>query len=476
MNTVPHPRLYVDPSWWDNVELRPQLARQDVGALYRWLQRHGWSQAQIGAAAGQTQPEVSAILNGRKIRAYSVLLRITDGLGIPRGYLGLSSCIRCPDVVGAGSRRGELKEDDPMFRRQFLGAVAAVAAGGTADGLNRLLPKAGRPSAAAPQRIGANDVAAVRQTIAQLRALAYRFGWGAPLDPAIGFAGWASGMLAAEQSNATAAELRIALAELQLLIGCSHYEAGRPTDARRHQVQALALAREADDSALVGGVLSELARTSTDHGDPRDAVRLAGYGLLATDAAPEHAAMRSLLYQEEAWALAQLADARGCEEALSRAADELGRMDLSTGPDWSYSTAHLYTPGWFASFGSRVHTELARIPTLRSHAETAVEAAETALARFDAQASRTSVAVNQISLATSQLLAGARDEGLQAGYQAVEQAAALHSARLCRLLADLADVAHRYYSNDPNAADLRHRIAALDPVAVDSAGGVLADQ
>jgi hypothetical protein len=75
---------------------------------------------------------------------------------------------------------------------------------------------------------------------------------------------------------------------------------------------------------------------------------------------------------EEAWALARLADARRVEEALSRTADELAQADLAADADWSWVTADVYAPGWLDSFSGRVHTELARTPMLRSHAETAV--------------------------------------------------------------------------------------------------------
>jgi hypothetical protein len=228
-------------------------------------------------------------------------------------------------------------------------------------------------------------------------------------------------------------------------------------------VQALALARDAEQQALVGRVLSDLARVSTDHGDPRDGLRLAGYGLLALDPMPAHAPVRGLLRIEEAWALAHVADARGAEEALSRATDELTQTDQAASADWSWVTADVCAPGWLESFSGRVHTELACTPVLRSHAETAVGAAETARVSFDGTASRSSTVLNQVSLATAQLLDGARDEGLQAGHHAVEQAAALHSARTFTMLARLADVAHRYYANAPDAIDLRHRIATLTP-------------
>ena len=39
---------------------------------------------------GQSQPEVSAIMHGRRVMAYDVLVRIADGLGIPRGLMGLA--------------------------------------------------------------------------------------------------------------------------------------------------------------------------------------------------------------------------------------------------------------------------------------------------------------------------------------------------------------------------------------------------
>jgi hypothetical protein len=43
--TAPQPQL--DSSWWDQAELRPVLASRDVAGVFRWLQRHGWSQTQI---------------------------------------------------------------------------------------------------------------------------------------------------------------------------------------------------------------------------------------------------------------------------------------------------------------------------------------------------------------------------------------------------------------------------------------------
>jgi transcriptional regulator with XRE-family HTH domain len=70
--------------------MRAALGARDVTRVYRLLQKLGYSQQRIAALTGQSQPEVSAIIHGRKVMAYEVLSRIADGLGIPRGYLGLA--------------------------------------------------------------------------------------------------------------------------------------------------------------------------------------------------------------------------------------------------------------------------------------------------------------------------------------------------------------------------------------------------
>ena len=72
-------------------ELRAATADRDILTMYRLLQRYGFSQRRIAALTGQSQSEISDILKGgRKIRNYDLLLRIADGLGLPRGWMGLA--------------------------------------------------------------------------------------------------------------------------------------------------------------------------------------------------------------------------------------------------------------------------------------------------------------------------------------------------------------------------------------------------
>ncbi len=79
-----------EPLLWAQPDMLTALAVQDIAAVYRRVQRAGFSQRHIAALTGQSQSEVSEILAGRRVRAYELLVRIADGLGIPRGHLGLA--------------------------------------------------------------------------------------------------------------------------------------------------------------------------------------------------------------------------------------------------------------------------------------------------------------------------------------------------------------------------------------------------
>jgi transcriptional regulator with XRE-family HTH domain len=68
------------------------LAGHDLAAVFRHLSTMGLSQRKLAATIGMNQSGISEVLNGRRVRAYDVLVRIADGLGIPRGLLGLAYC------------------------------------------------------------------------------------------------------------------------------------------------------------------------------------------------------------------------------------------------------------------------------------------------------------------------------------------------------------------------------------------------
>jgi len=69
MNTISDDHDRVGPEEWDRPAMRAALTARDITRVYRLLQKIGFSQQRIAALTGQSQPEVSAIVHGRKVQA-----------------------------------------------------------------------------------------------------------------------------------------------------------------------------------------------------------------------------------------------------------------------------------------------------------------------------------------------------------------------------------------------------------------------
>jgi transcriptional regulator with XRE-family HTH domain len=442
-----------------DAELMPSLAVRDVGALFWWLHRRGWSQTQIGAMTGQSQPEVSAIMHGRQVQAYSVVVRVADGLGIPRGYFGMSDCVGCAAGGTPLRGQGEDEGDDPVLRREFLTAAAVVAAGGKVADLDRWLPGRMPSAAGVPTRVGATEVAQVRAVTAELRDMGERYGPGAALDAVSAYAGWARGMLRSRTSDAVGRDLRIALGELHALIGWSHHGAGSTTGLRQHYLQVMDLARDADEPEQTADALGDLADAAIWRRHPHDGLRLARTGLAAAPGRVSPATT-AWLHVCEANAWARLGDEHGVREALGRAADDLSRADPAAVPTWATSGRYFLHAGALAGYRIRIHSELSRYPEHSRYAETAAEQGQAALAAYDGNRSWHGVVLDRVALAAAQLRAGARDEGLATAHRAIDEVATLRSRRARDGLADIADAAGGY-PDHRDAKDLRARLATV---------------
>jgi hypothetical protein len=114
MNTADWRPEPPDPAEWHRPEIRSALLCRDVRAIYRHLQRFGYSQQRIAALAGQSQPEVSSILSGRRVTAYDVLARIADGLRIPRGYLRMAYTADGSEHPEPGGRQDPAEPTQPQ--------------------------------------------------------------------------------------------------------------------------------------------------------------------------------------------------------------------------------------------------------------------------------------------------------------------------------------------------------------------------
>jgi transcriptional regulator with XRE-family HTH domain len=102
--------------------LRDALVRRDITKVYKILTREGVLQRRIAALTGQSQSEVSEILSGRQVMGYDVLVRIANGLGIPRGMMGLA-------YDGDSTEPAAEEVDEDVERRNFLAIAGAIIFG-----------------------------------------------------------------------------------------------------------------------------------------------------------------------------------------------------------------------------------------------------------------------------------------------------------------------------------------------------------
>jgi transcriptional regulator with XRE-family HTH domain len=158
---------------------RRALAHRDITAVFRILRDAGVSQAAIAIATGQRQSEVSEIISGRQVQSIALLERIADGLGVPRGWMGLAYD---PDLEPEPVSPEESKTEDEN-NANLLRHGATVLCGrpvfGPADPIrvrNTRTPM--------PRRIGPGDVEQVASTTERLGQLAGDHG-GIPMTAAL---------------------------------------------------------------------------------------------------------------------------------------------------------------------------------------------------------------------------------------------------------------------------------------------------
>jgi hypothetical protein len=79
-------------------------------------------QRSIAALTSQSQPDIAAVLGGRRVMSYDLLDRIATGLGIPRGSMGLAYSADCTPTQ-------QDEEDESVKRRRFLAHAGQILTG-----------------------------------------------------------------------------------------------------------------------------------------------------------------------------------------------------------------------------------------------------------------------------------------------------------------------------------------------------------
>jgi hypothetical protein len=347
--------------------------------------------------------------------------------------------------------------EDPMRRRQFIGAMAGVAVGSaTTEDLAPWLAPDAMP-AALPLEVTADHVAMVRRVTELHRRTDLYAGGGAVAESATGYLRWACGLLHAKAvSDKVGRELRAAVGYLHNVAGWVAHDLGQHAAARRLLTRGLALAREVDEYALMADAYYKLGRTAIDHGEVQDALRLWQIGRLVAGQAGSPASL-ALLHANEAWGYGLLGDAKAMTDAFARAEVELGRAGPPTVPRW----CRFFTqPAELAGLRYGAFTAIATHRDHRRYAAHAVDAAEQA-GRSRRSGDARSYTFDLIAAATGHLLDGNLDQAADYADRAVNRASQLRSARPTTRLARWAAAAGPHTGRHSNLADVAHRAAAL---------------
>ncbi|WP_297547696.1 hypothetical protein [Amycolatopsis sp.] len=274
--------------------------------------------------------------------------------------------------------------------------------------------------ASAPE---APTAARIRTTTNHLTELDFQFGGGHTRSLLLFY--WKSEIvptLRNGHSGVARREIFSAASGAAKVLGWSAYDAGRHGDAQRYFVQALRLAREADDHEMGGQILSNLSHQANYLGKFTEAAQYARAAQSAI-AGSAGGTVRAMFLTMEARALASLGDTKGCVDVLHRADQEFERRDPVNDPDWSSYFDALELAGEAA----HCFRDLGRSRETQQFAAQAIEPLLTP--------PRTRAFIGMVNAAGA-LNGGNLEEAISLASEAVSLAGSLQSSRYLRYVSD----------------------------------------
>ena len=272
----------VDPSMWEDRNLRTALAKHDIGTVFLTLHNAGISYRTIGAITGLRQSEVSEIVHGRQVTAYDLLERISDGLAIPRGWMGLAYTTRRDEYPGYSEDAPNAEEGDDMVSRRVLGAITAALLGEAA--LDRPIMQLGTnilgEPCGLPKLIGSSESLGIltRKDVPWIRAMADKL-WS--LDLEHGGAtyyqaayGVTTQVIGALKNSRTDLELLLASSNLCRVAAWAAYDSGQTQLFWQLHATALDLAKEAGDTTAIVRLVHNAGRAEILSGNHKSAAKL----------------------------------------------------------------------------------------------------------------------------------------------------------------------------------------------------------
>jgi transcriptional regulator with XRE-family HTH domain len=411
---------------------RQALSRRDIADVYRILRDIGVSQASIAVATGQKQSEISEIISGRQVQSVALLERIADGLGVPRGWMGLAYV---PDTATTTQEDPQTEDlSDGNLLRHAATVLRGEAVFGTAD------PIRVRETATPVQRrVGPADVAQVTATTQRLDQLAGDLG-GIPMTRALTAHALASeALLNATMREPVREELLVAVSDAHRIAGSAARGAGLRELARQHFVRGMDCAGEVRDLLRAVFALDGLGRLELDIGQPNEALKLFQLGA----AAARTALARSRLEYDCACSLGLLGVAGEAFAALRRAHDS--HLAASDEPrPWDHFAAAV------SHIEGRTYFVLGRFDRAALGLSAAIDGARHAV---------TCAVNNSGLLAAAQLRSGELRFGVLTGERTIRLAKDLRSVSVLAGLAPLQQAAAA--RRDSACQDLAREVALL---------------
>ena len=431
----------IDPRLYDRPEVRRILAERDIAGLYRALHDAGVPQRQIAELTGQSQSEVSEILKGRRVLSYDLLVRITEGLGIPRELMGISWWGPGGSHAGPdGAYGGQVTVANPegvdemlRRRRQVIELGAGVAVGAPLAKLAQLLERLELPDPSPvplPSRLGTVHVAKVRDLTRRLDEAAST---PSGSDPEVSTAAtaWAERLLDVSGTETVKLALMVAIAELHSVAGWAGFHAGLYDRAMLHYAHVLKLATQAGDAYCQALALNNAGLITVEHGRPNDGLKLLQCGAVKALDIPTG--------EQRAVVVGEIGKAAMQAQALAEEATALSRLDYpeaAQAADTALTKAReLWTPTPADPYGD-LDRPAACLKLERGHLDAAEPFAVASLRRWEG-GRQVSLTQSAIVLATIHVRA-VEPRGLQLAHSAIVSAGKLASVRARKRLEPLA--------------------------------------
>ncbi|MGH3974919.1 MAG: helix-turn-helix domain-containing protein [Pseudonocardiaceae bacterium] len=247
---------------------RRALACRDIAAVFRILRDAGVSQASIALATGQRQSEVSNIIAGRQVQAVAVLERIADGLGVPRGWMGLAYSPGLAPESAAPQDAATEEERNANLLRHGGNLLCGQPVFGAADPI----PVKDAPTPV-PRRIGLEDVKQVAVTTERLGQLAANLG-GIPITEALtAHTKISEALLGASMHEPVRQQMLIALSDAHRAAGGAASDSGLLDLGRRHYIRSMECAGAGGDQVRVVEPLDRLGMLELNV-EPNEALKL----------------------------------------------------------------------------------------------------------------------------------------------------------------------------------------------------------